>query len=77
VKADSGKVVWKYDSDTSMVASVIPTAGGIVLRGDSKANFLVFDGADGGVLLKRISRNGGGRGGSGSVDFQLAGSFPS
>jgi PQQ-dependent dehydrogenase (methanol/ethanol family) len=53
VDADSGKVLWKYDADTSMVASVTPTAGGIVLTGDTKGNFLVFDGADGRVLLKK------------------------
>jgi alcohol dehydrogenase (cytochrome c) len=53
VDADSGKVLWKYDADTSMVAAVAPTAGGIVLTGDSKGNFLVFDGADGRVLLKK------------------------
>jgi alcohol dehydrogenase (cytochrome c) len=53
VDADSGKILWKYDADTSMVASVTPTAGGIVLTGDTKGNFLVFDGMDGRVLLKK------------------------
>ena len=53
VDADSGKVLWKYDADTSMVASVTPTAGGIVLTGDTKGNFLAFDAKDGKVLLKK------------------------
>jgi alcohol dehydrogenase (cytochrome c) len=52
VDADSGQVLWKYDTDTSMVASVTPTAGG-VLTGDTKGNFLVFDAASGHVLLKK------------------------
>ncbi|MGA8595435.1 MAG: PQQ-binding-like beta-propeller repeat protein [Bryobacteraceae bacterium] len=53
VDADSGKVLWKYDADTSMVASVTPTAGGLVLTGDTKGNFIAFDAKDGKVLLKK------------------------
>jgi alcohol dehydrogenase (cytochrome c) len=53
VDADSGQVLWKYDADTSMVASVTPTAGGVLLTGDTKGNFLAFDAANGRVLLKR------------------------
>jgi alcohol dehydrogenase (cytochrome c) len=52
VDADSGQVLWKYDADTSMVASVTPTAGGVLLTGDTKGNFLAFDAASGRVLLK-------------------------
>src|SRR5436190_2133767 len=53
VDADSGHIVWKYDSATSMVASVTPTAGGVVLTGDTKGNFLALDAASGKVLLKK------------------------
>ena len=53
VDADSGKVLWKYDADTSMVASVTPTAGGLVLTGDTKGNFIALDARDGKVLLKK------------------------
>jgi PQQ-dependent dehydrogenase (methanol/ethanol family) len=53
VDADSGRVLWKYDADTSMVASVTPTAGGLLLTGDTKGNFLAFDAKDGRVLLKK------------------------
>jgi PQQ-dependent dehydrogenase (methanol/ethanol family) len=53
VEADSGRVLWKYDSDTSMVASVTPTAGSLVLTGDTKGNFIAFDARDGKVLLKK------------------------
>ena len=53
VDADSGQVLWKYDTDTPMVASVTPTAGGVLLTGDTKGNFLAFDAASGRVLLKK------------------------
>jgi alcohol dehydrogenase (cytochrome c) len=53
VDADSGKIVWKYDTDTSMVAAVTPTAGGLLLTADTKGNFLAFDAANGRVLLKK------------------------
>jgi len=53
VDADSGKVVWKYDTDTPMVAALTPTAGGLLLTGDTKGNFLAFDAAKGDVLLKK------------------------
>jgi len=70
VDADSGKVLWKYDADTSMVASVTPTAGGIVLTGDTKGNLLVFDGKDGRVLLKK---NLGDPIGGGIVPYDIGG----
>ncbi len=53
IDADSGDVRWKYDTDTPMVASVTPTAGGILLTGDTKGNFLAFHAANGQVLLKK------------------------
>lgn len=53
VDADSGKVLWKYDTDTPMVASLTPTAGGVVLTGDTKGKFLAFDAANGKILLEK------------------------
>lgn len=53
VNADDGKVIWKYDTDTPMVAAVTPTAGGLVLTGDTKGNFLAFDASNGRVLLQK------------------------
>jgi len=70
VDADSGKVLWKYDADTSMVASVTPTAGGLVLTGDTKGNFIAFDAKDGKVLLKK---NLGDPIGGGIVTYELGG----
>jgi alcohol dehydrogenase (cytochrome c) len=52
VDADSGQVRWKYDTDTPMVAAVTPTAGGVVLTGDTHGNFLALDAETGKVLLK-------------------------
>jgi alcohol dehydrogenase (cytochrome c) len=45
-------VLWKYDTDTPMLASVTPTAGGLLLTGDTEGNFLAFDASNGNVLLK-------------------------
>jgi alcohol dehydrogenase (cytochrome c) len=53
VDADSGKVLWTYDTDTPMVAAVTPTAGGIVFTADTHGNLLAFDAASGKVLLKK------------------------
>jgi alcohol dehydrogenase (cytochrome c) len=36
-----------------MVASVTPTAGGVLLTADTHGNFLAFDAASGQVLLKK------------------------
>jgi glucose dehydrogenase len=34
IDADSGRVVWKFDSKTPLVGAVTPTAGGLVFFGD-------------------------------------------
>jgi len=53
-----------------MVASVTPTAGGLVLTGDTKGNFLAFDAKDGKVLLKK---NLGDPIGGGVVVYEIGG----
>ena len=53
IDADTGKVLWKYDTDTPMVAAVTPTAGGLLLTGDTKGNFLAFDAASGQLLMQK------------------------
>jgi glucose dehydrogenase len=70
VDADSGNVLWRYDTDTPMVASVTPTAGGLLLTGDTKGNFLAFDAASGKVLLQKDL---GDQIGGGIVTYMLAG----
>ena len=51
--ADTGKVLWKYDAKTAMVAAVTPTAGGVLFSADTKGNFLAFDAANGHTLLEK------------------------
>jgi alcohol dehydrogenase (cytochrome c) len=70
IEADSGKLLWKYDADTSMVASVTPTAGGLVYTGDTKGNFIAFDAKDGKVLFKK---NLGDPIGGGIVTYEISG----
>jgi alcohol dehydrogenase (cytochrome c) len=53
IDADTGKVRWKYDTDTPMVAALTPTVGGVLLTGDCKGNFLAFNAETGDVLLKK------------------------
>ena len=53
VDADTGKVRWKYDTDTPMVAALTPTAGDLLLTGDTKGTFLAFNADNGDVLLKK------------------------
>ena len=52
VEADTGEVLWKYDANCAMVASLTPTAGGLLLTGDTEGNFLAFDAVTGDVLKK-------------------------
>ena len=51
-------------------ASVTPTAGGLVLTGDTKGNFLAFDAKDGKVLLEK---NLGDPIGGGSITYEIGG----
>lgn len=53
-----------------MVASVTPTAGGLVLTGDTKGNFIAFDARNGKVLLKK---NLGDPIGGGIVTYEIGG----
>jgi alcohol dehydrogenase (cytochrome c) len=52
VDADSGKIRWRYQSPTPMLAAVTPTAGGLVFTGDLNGDVLALDAAKGGVLWK-------------------------
>src|SRR5207302_3767771 len=51
--SDAGKVKWKYHAVAPIVAGVTPTAGGLVLTGDTAGNFLALDSASGRVLYKK------------------------
>jgi len=50
IDAETGKVRWKYEAGSPVVAGVTPTAGGVVFTGDMAGNFLALDSASGKVL---------------------------
>lgn len=50
IDAETGKVRWKYEAGSPVVAGVTPTAGGVVFTGDMAGNFLALDSATGKVL---------------------------
>ena len=50
IDAETGKVKWKYEAGSPVVAGVTPTAGGVVFTGDMAGNFLALDSASGKVL---------------------------
>jgi alcohol dehydrogenase (cytochrome c) len=52
VDAFSGRIRWRYHSDSPMVAGVTPTAGGVTFTGDMAGNFLAFESATGKLLRK-------------------------
>ena len=54
VSADDGRVRWRYDSPTPLVAGMTATAGGLVFTGDLEGNILALD-AERGTLLWRDS----------------------
>ncbi|HLY57729.1 MAG TPA: PQQ-binding-like beta-propeller repeat protein, partial [Stellaceae bacterium] len=50
--ASTGQQRWAYHSKTPMLASLTPTAGGIVFTGDLDGDFLALDQASGKVLYR-------------------------
>jgi alcohol dehydrogenase (cytochrome c) len=70
VDADSGKVLWKYHSSLPMVASVTPTAGGVVFTGDLNGDLLAFDAGSGKLLYQTKA---GGPIGGGIVTYLVNG----
>jgi alcohol dehydrogenase (cytochrome c) len=52
IDANTGKMRWQYHAESPVVSGITPTAGGIVLGGDSAGNFLVFNSLTGAVLKK-------------------------
>jgi alcohol dehydrogenase (cytochrome c) len=51
-ESDTGKLRWKYHTDSLVLAGITATAGGIVMTGDNAGNFLVLDSSSGSVLKK-------------------------
>jgi alcohol dehydrogenase (cytochrome c) len=70
VDADSGKVLWKYQSSLPLVASITPTASGLVFTADLEGNLLVFQAHSGKILFRRKV---GGPVGGGVVTYMVEG----
>ena len=52
VDARSGRILWSYRSDAPVVASVTPTAGGVLFTGELTGDFVVLDAEDGETLYR-------------------------
>jgi alcohol dehydrogenase (cytochrome c) len=54
VDAVTGKLLWRYDATSPMLAGITPTAGGLVFTADLNGNLFAFD-AQTGAVLKEIA----------------------
>ncbi|HTZ67401.1 MAG TPA: PQQ-binding-like beta-propeller repeat protein [Roseiarcus sp.] len=54
---DSGRVLWRYRTDSQVLAGLVPTRSGLLFAGDTRGNLLALDSATG-ALLKRIDAGG-------------------
>ena len=71
IDADSGKIIWKYQSSLPLVASITPTASGLVFTADLQGNLLVLDPRSGKILFR--TNVGGGPIGGGVVTYMVEG----
>ena len=70
IDSTTGKVRWKKQWPTPLVAAVTPTSGGVLFTGDLDSNFLVIDASNGNTLYKF---NTGGTVGGGVVTYEIDG----
>ncbi|WP_176256828.1 outer membrane protein assembly factor BamB family protein [Derxia lacustris] len=68
--ATTGKVKWKRQWSTPLVAAITATSGGVLFTGDLDNNFLALDAASGKTLY---SFNTGGSVGGGVISYALGG----
>lgn len=68
--AATGKVNWKYQARTPMVAGIVATSGGVLFTGDLDGNFLAMNSATGAPLYRF---NTGGSVGGGTVSYEQDG----
>ncbi len=68
--ASTGKVRWRYASNTPMLAAVTTTAGNVLFTGDFNRDFLVLDATNGKVVYRF---NTGGEVAGGIVTYAVAG----
>jgi alcohol dehydrogenase (cytochrome c) len=54
---ETGAVVWRYQTDSQVLAGLTPTKSGLLFGGDTHGNLLVLSAKDG-TLLKRIDAGG-------------------
>jgi alcohol dehydrogenase (cytochrome c) len=54
---ESGRVLWRYHTDSQVLAGLVPTRSGLLFAGDTRGNLLALD-ATNGALLKRIDAGG-------------------
>ncbi len=66
----TGKVRWKKQWPTPLVAAITATSGGVLFTGDLDSNFLVLDAANGNTLYKF---NTGGTVGGGVLTYEIDG----
>ena len=70
IDSTTGKVRWKKQWPTPLVAAVTATSGGVLFTGDLDNNFLVLDASNGNTLYKF---NTGGSVGGGVVTYEIGG----
>jgi alcohol dehydrogenase (cytochrome c) len=68
--SDTGRIKWKYRADAPIIAGITPTAGGLVLAGDTAGHFLALDSTTGSVLYKKDT---GGAIAGGVITYSVAG----
>jgi PQQ-like domain len=70
VDGATGTVLWRYRTESQVLAGLVPTKSGLLFAGDTHGNLLVFD-ATNGRVLKRIDV--GGALNSGLISYQVDG----
>jgi alcohol dehydrogenase (cytochrome c) len=68
IDAESGKVRWRKQWETPLVAGVTATSGGVLFTGDLNDDFLALDARDGKTLYRF---NTGGSVGGGVISYEL------
>lgn len=54
---ETGRILWKYQTDSQMLAGLVPTKAGLVFAGDVRGNLFAFD-AKNGTILKHFDVGG-------------------
>ena len=54
---ESGRILWKYQTDAQMLAGLVPTKSGLLFAGDVRGDLFAFD-AKSGTVLNRIDVGG-------------------